>query len=296
MTNSFLNVGKLGILGGSGLYNIKIDNVSEVDIDTPYGKPSDSFRTGSINGMEVVFLARHGRHHNYLPTEVPYQANIWAMKYLGVEWIISASAVGSLKEDIRPLDMVIPDQFIDRTHNRPISFFGEGVVAHVSMAEPFCKELSELLKSSAEVVMPDELKLHYGGTYLCMEGPAFSTKAESNFYRSLNCSVIGMTNHTEARLAKEAEIAYASLSMSTDYDCWHEDHENVTVEMIVSNLKSNAKLAEKIIFEVAKNINRNKPSSTSHSALKYALLTDKKNIPPKTMDKINLLTKKYWIN
>jgi len=296
MTNSSLNVGKLGILGGSGLYNIKIDNVSEVDIDTPYGKPSDSFRTGSINGMEVVFLARHGRHHNYLPTEVPYQANIWAMKYLGVEWIISASAVGSLKEDIRPLDMVIPDQFIDRTHNRPISFFGEGVVAHVSMAEPFCKELSELLKSSAEVVMPDELKLHYGGTYLCMEGPAFSTKAESNFYRSLNCSVIGMTNHTEARLAKEAEIAYASLSMSTDYDCWHEDHENVTVEMIVANLKSNAKLAEKIIFEVAKNINKKKPSSTSHSALKYALLTDRSNVPPKTMDKINLLTKKYWIN
>ncbi len=296
MTNSSLNVGKLGILGGSGLYNIKIDNVSEVDIDTPYGKPSDSFRTGSINGMEVVFLARHGRHHNYLPTEVPYQANIWAMKYLGVEWIISASAVGSLKEDIRPLDMVIPDQFIDRTHNRPISFFGEGVVAHVSMAEPFCKELSELLKSSAEEVMPDELKLHYGGTYLCMEGPAFSTKAESNFYRSLNCSVIGMTNHTEARLAKEAEIAYASLSMSTDYDCWHEDHENVTVEMIVANLKSNAKLAEKIIFEVAKNINKKKPSSTSHSALKYALLTDRNNIPPKTMDKINLLTKKYWIN
>ena len=296
MTNSSLNVGKLGILGGSGLYNIKIDNVSEVDINTPYGKPSDSFRTGCINGMEVVFLARHGRHHNYLPTEVPYQANIWAMKYLGVEWIISASAVGSLKEDIRPLDMVIPDQFIDRTHNRPISFFGEGVVAHVSMAEPFCMELSELLKSSAEVVMPDELKLHYGGTYLCMEGPAFSTKAESKFYRSLNCSVIGMTNHTEARLAKEAEIAYASLAMSTDYDCWHEDHENVTVEMIVSNLKSNAKLAEKIIFEVAKNINVNKPSSKSHSALKYALLTDKNNIPLETMDKINLLTKKYWAN
>ena len=293
MTNSSLNVGKLGILGGSGLYNIKIDNVSEVDIDTPYGKPSDSFRTGSINGMEVVFLARHGRHHNYLPTEVPYQANIWAMKYLGVEWIISASAVGSLKENIRPLDMVIPDQFIDRTHNRPISFFGEGVVAHVSMAEPFCIELSRLLKCAAEAVMPDELNLHFGGTYLCMEGPAFSTKAESNFYRSLNCSVIGMTNHTEARLAKEAEIAYSSLAMSTDYDCWHEDHDNVTVEMIVSNLKSNAELAEKIIYEVSNKINEVRPKSNSHQALKYALLTNKEFIPDETLKKISLLTKKY---
>ena len=296
MKNSHLNTGKLGILGGSGLYNISIDNVQEVDIDTPYGKPSDSLRTGSISGMEVVFLARHGRHHNYLPTEVPYQANIWAMKSLGVQWIISASAVGSLKENIKPLDMVIPDQFIDRTHNRPISFFGEGVVAHVSMAEPFCMELSKLLRLSAESVMPNELQLHFGGTYLCMEGPAFSTKAESNFYRSLNCSVIGMTNHTEARLAKEAEIAYSSLAMSTDYDCWHEDHENVTVDMIVNNLKSNAKLAEKIIFEVAKNIFKFKPSSKSHEALKYALLTDKNNIPRKTMNKINLLTKKYWEN
>ncbi len=294
MNDSNLNIAKLGILGGSGLYNIKIDDVKEINIDTPYGKPSDSLRTGSINGMEIVFLARHGRHHNFLPTEVPYQANIWAMKKLGVKWIISASAVGSLKEEIRPLDMVIPDQFIDRTHSRPISFFGEGVVAHVSMAEPYCSNLSELLRTSANKIMPKELKLHFGGTYLCMEGPAFSTKAESIFYRSLNCSVIGMTNHTEARLAREAEIAYSSLAMSTDYDCWHEDHENVTVEMIVSNLKANAELAEKIIFEVAKNLDLNRPYSKSHDALKYALLTQKDHIPHETLEKINLLTMKYW--
>ena len=294
MIDSNLNIAKLGILGGSGLYNIKIDDVKEINIETPYGKPSDSLRTGSINGMEIVFLARHGRHHNFLPTEVPYQANIWAMKNLGVKWIISASAVGSLKEEIRPLDMVIPNQFIDRTHSRPISFFGEGVVAHVSLAEPYCPKLSELLRTSALEVMPEELKLHFGGTYLCMEGPAFSTKAESIFYRSLNCSIIGMTNHTEARLAREAEIAYSSLAMSTDYDCWHEDHENVTVEMIVSNLKSNAELAEKIIFEVAKNLDLNRPYSKSHDALKYALLTQKDHVPPETLEKINLLTMKYW--
>ena len=294
MTDSDLNNAKLGILGGSGLYNIKIDNVKEVNIDTPYGKPSDSIRTGSLNGMEIVFLARHGRNHNFLPTEVPYQANIWALKNLGVKWIISASAVGSLKEDIRPLDMVIPDQFIDRTHSRPISFFGDGVVAHVSMAEPYCPKLSELLRASALEIMPKELKLHFGGTYLCMEGPAFSTKAESIFYRSLNCSVIGMTNHTEARLAREAEIAYSSLAMSTDYDCWHEDHENVTVEMIVSNLKANAELAEKIIFKVAKNLDLNRPYSKSHDALKYALLTQKEHVPNETLEKINLLTMKYW--
>jgi 5'-methylthioadenosine phosphorylase len=246
--------------------------------------------------MEVVFLARHGRNHSFTPSEVPYQANIWALKSLGVKWIISASAVGSLKEEIKPLDMVIPDQFIDRTNNRPMTFFGEGAVAHVALADPFCPELSKILQQVVMPLMPEGRDLHFGGTYLCMEGPAFSTRAESEFYRNLGCSIIGMTNHTEARLCREAEIAYVGLSMSTDYDCWHEDHENVTVDMIVNNLKSNAKLAEKIIFEVAKNIFKFKPSSKSHEALKYALLTDKNNIPRKTMNKINLLTKKYWEN
>ncbi len=294
MSASFFDIPRLGIIGGSGLYNIQIDNVREVEIDTPYGKPSDLFKVGTLNGMDIVFLARHGRNHNFLPMEVPYQANIWAMKYLGVKWIVSVSAVGSLKEKIKPLDIVIPDQFIDRTHNRPATFFGEGVVAHVSMAEPFCRELSILLKSSAEEVMPDYLSLHFGGVYLCMEGPAFSTKAESNLYRNLDCSVIGMTNHTEARLCKEAEIAYSTLAMSTDYDCWHKDHENVTVDMIISNLKSNAKLAEKIIIQVAKTFTNKKPISKSHDALKYSLLTLKENVPENTLNKIELLTKRYW--
>jgi len=196
--------------------------------------------------MEVVFLARHGRHHSYLPTEVPYRANIWAMRSLGVRWILSPSAVGSLQQQVKPLDMVVPDQFIDRTHQRPISFFGEGAVAHVALADPFCAGLSRLLADVADSLMPTGRSLHRGGTYLCMEGPAFSTRAESNLYRSWGCTVIGMTNHTEARLAREAEIAYATLAMATDYDCWYADHDSVTVEMVIANLRANAELATQI--------------------------------------------------
>lgn len=286
---------KVGVIGGSGLYSIEqIENVKEIEINTPFGKTSEKILQGTISGIDVFFLARHGKHHSFLPTEVPYKANIWALKSLGVKWIISASAVGSLKREIKPLDVVIPDQFIDRTHNRPISFFGNGSVAHVSIADPFCKNLSKIIFDVANPLMPNGRDLHFGGTYLCMEGPAFSTRAESEFYRSLNCSIIGMTNHSEARLSREAEIAYSTIAMSTDYDCWHEDHENVTVEMVVSNLKSNAELAAKIICGCVKKIGDIKPESIAHNALENALLTQKEHVPKITREKLNLLTKKYW--
>ena len=286
---------KIGVIGGSGLYSInQLKEVKALEINTPFGKPSDNLLQGKIDGFEVVFLARHGRNHSYLPSEVPYKANIWAMKSLGVKWLISASAVGSLKREIKPLDVVIPTQFIDRTHNRPISFFGKGSVAHISMADPFCSRLNEIIYEVALPLMPEGRNLHDGGTYLCMEGPAFSTRAESEFYRSLNCSIIGMTNHTEARLAREAEISYSTIAMSTDYDCWHEDHDNVTVEMIISNLKSNAELAAKIICGSIKKIGEIKPKSIAHDALKYALLTPKEVVPFQTRKDLNIFTKKYW--
>ena len=288
-------ISKIGVIGGSGIYSMEqLENVEEIEIKTPFGYPSDKLLIGKVHGIDVIFLARHGRHHSYLPSEVPYRANIWAMKYFGVKWIISASAVGSLKREIKPLDVVIPDQFIDRTHNRPISFFGDGCVAHVSLADPFCNNLSEILGHVTEPLMNDCRNLHMGGTYLCMEGPAFSTKAESNFYRNLGCSVIGMTNHSEARLAREAEIAYSSIAMSTDYDCWHEDHDNVTVDMIIDNLNSNSELAKQIIFKAILEINKVEPSSIAHEALKFSLLTHKENVPKITREKINLLTRKYW--
>ncbi|MEB3246327.1 MAG: MTAP family purine nucleoside phosphorylase, partial [Synechococcus sp.] len=204
-----LSKARVGVIGGSGLYAIPgLEDVEERILDTPFGTPSDVLRLGSLEGMETVFLARHGRHHQLLPREVPYRANIWAMRQLGVRWLVSVSAVGSLREHLRPRDMVVPDQFIDRTQQRPQSFFGDGCVAHVSLADPFCPRLSDLLAVAAEAAIPPGHHLHRGGTYLCMEGPAFSTRAESEMYRSWGCSVIGMTNHTEARLAREAELAY----------------------------------------------------------------------------------------
>ena len=292
---NFLDSAKVGVFGGSGLYSIaSLKNSKELNINTPYGKTSDSLISGDINGIEVVFLARHGRGHTLLPSEIPYKANIWAMRSLGVKWIISASAVGSLKEEIKPLDIVIPDQFIDRTHTRPITFFGDGVVAHVSMADPFCNNLSNLIAETAKSLMPKGRTIHRGGTYLCMEGPAFSTRAESEFYRSLGCSIIGMTNHTEARLAREAELAYASLAMSTDYDCWHKDHDNVTVEMIISNLQTNSEIASQIICKTIEKIGHSTPDSKAHTALKDGLMTPKDKVPLSTRKRINLFTEKYW--
>jgi len=290
-----LSQARLGVLGGSGLYAMEgLENVQELTVDTPFGPTSDSLRLGLLGGMEVVFLARHGRHHTFLPTEVPYRANIWAMRSLGVRWILSPSAVGSLQVSVKPLDMVVPDQFIDRTHQRPISFFGEGAVAHVALADPFCPNLSRLLADVADSLMPEGRSLHRGGTYLCMEGPAFSTRAESNLYRSWGCTVIGMTNHTEARLAREAEIAYATLAMATDYDCWYADHDSVTVEMVIGNLRANATLATQIVRTTAERIAAQRPISAAHSALRDALMTPPDQVPPETRRKLDLFTQPYW--
>jgi 5'-methylthioadenosine phosphorylase len=290
-----LPTARLGVLGGSGLYAMDgLEDVRELDLDTPYGRPSDSLRIGRIDDLEVVFLARHGRHHTFTPTEVPYRANIWALRSLGVRWILSVSAVGSLQEQYRPLDMVVPDQFIDRTHQRPLSFFGEGVVAHVTVADPYCAALSRILEDVGDSLMPEGRRLHRGGTYLCMEGPAFSTRAESELYRSWGCSVIGMTNHTEARLAREAEIAYATLAMVTDYDCWHTEHASVTVEMVIENLRANAALAQEIVRAAAQRVAVQRPASKAHQALRHALMTPVDSVPAATRRKVDLLTTPYW--
>ena len=286
---------KIGIIGGSGLYKMDaLKDVREVKLSTPFGKPSDALIVGELEGATVAFLARHGRNHHLLPTELPFRANIHAMKQLGVEYIISASAVGSLKEAVKPLDLVIPDQFIDRTKSRKSTFFGEGLVAHIAFGDPVCHNLAKIVADAVESLALGESNLHRGGTYVCMEGPAFSTKAESNLYRSWGASVIGMTNLTEAKLAREAEIAYATLALVTDYDCWHPDHDSVTVEMIIGNLQKNAVNAQLVIKETVKTLNANPPESIAHSALKYAILTPADRIPPATKEKLALLTKKYF--
>ena len=286
---------RLGIIGGSGFYSIeKIECFQELEINTPYGKPSDSIRLFKIGNLEIAFLARHGRFHNLNPTEIPYKANIWALRSIGVRWVVAPSAVGSLQEQIRPLDIVVPDQFIDRTNNRPATFFNEGAVAHVTMGDPFCRNLSRILINIGEKNIPGGRQLHRGGTYLAMEGPAFSTRAESNLYRSWGCSIIGMTNHTEARLSKEAEIAYSSLSMVTDYDCWHQTHQEVSVEMVLENLRANTEVANKIVFEIAKVIDIKRPQSKSHYSLKDGLITQKENIPSLTKEKLKIFTDSYW--
>ncbi|MCT0202320.1 S-methyl-5'-thioadenosine phosphorylase [Synechococcus sp. CS-603] len=286
---------RLGVLGGSGLYAMEgLEAIEELEIKTPFGAPSDRLRLGRIGDLEVVFLARHGRHHSYSPSEVPYRANLWALRSLGVRWILSCSAVGSLQEPLRPLDMLVPDQFIDRTHQRPISFFGQGAVAHVGIADPFCPTLCRLLGDVAESLMPPGRQLHRSGTYLCMEGPAFSTRAESNLYRSWGCSVIGMTNHSEARLAREAEMAYATLAMVTDYDCWHAEHASVTVDLVLDNLRANAALAQQIVAMAAERIAVQRPSSSSHTALRSALMTPKEQVPGHTRERLDLLTSPYW--
>lgn len=285
---------KIGIIGGSGLYKMDaLKDVREVSLDTPFGSPSDALILGTLDGTEVAFLARHGRGHHFLPTELPFRANIHALKQLGVEYIISASAVGSLKAEVKPLDLVIPDQFIDRTKERIATFFGEGIVAHVAFGDPICPQLASILGDAVASLNLPEVTLHRGGTYLCMEGPAFSTKAESNLYRSWGATVIGMTNLTEAKLAREAEIAYATLALVTDYDCWHPDHDHVTVEMVIENLHHNAINAQKVIQETVRRLAANPPVSVAHSALKYAILTRLDSVPVATKEKLALLLKKY---
>lgn len=285
---------KIGIIGGSGLYKMDaLKDVREVSLDTPFGSPSDALILGTLEGTEVAFLARHGRGHHFLPTELPFRANIHALKQLGVEYIISASAVGSLKAEVKPLDLVIPDQFIDRTKERIATFFGEGIVAHVAFGDPICPQLANILGDAVASLNLPEVTLHRGGTYLCMEGPAFSTKAESNLYRSWGATVIGMTNLTEAKLAREAEIAYATLALVTDYDCWHPDHDHVTVEMVIENLHHNAINAQKVIQETVRRLAANPPVSAAHSALKYAILTRLDSVPVATKEKLALFLKKY---
>lgn len=285
---------KIGIIGGSGLYKMEaLQNIQEFSLDTPFGHPSDAIIMGTLEGTAVAFLARHGRGHHLLPTEVPYRANIHAMKQLGVEYIISASAVGSLQVEAKPLDMVVPNQFIDRTRQRISTFFGNGIVAHIGFDEPFCPNLSEILCDAIAALNLPGIDLHREGTYVCMEGPAFSTKAESELYRSWGGKIIGMTNVTEAKLAREAEIAYTTLAMVTDYDCWHPDHDSVTVDMIVDNLQRNAINAQQVILETVKCLSQSYPASKAHEALKYAILTPLDKVPTETREALAVLLQKY---
>ncbi len=285
---------RIGIIGGSGLYQMEaLKDVEEVRVDTPFGAPSDALIVGTLDRTPVAFLARHGRNHHLLPSELPFRANIYAMKSLGVEYLISASAVGSLQQAAKPLDMVVPDQFIDRTKDRISTFFGEGIVAHIAFGDPVCANLAGVLADAVASLNLPEVTLHRGGTYVCVEGPAFSTRAESNLYRSWGASVIGMTNLPEAKLAREAEIAYATLALVTDYDCWHPDHDSVTVEMIIANLQRNATNAQKVIQETVRRLSQEPPTSEAHSALKYAILTPLAKVPQATKDKLQLLLQKY---
>jgi 5'-methylthioadenosine phosphorylase len=282
---------KIGVIGGSGLYEMSgLTEKKEIAVTTPFGRPSDHFVVGMLAGKRVAFLSRHGRGHRLMPTEINFRANIFAMKKLGVERIISASAVGSLKEEHRPLDIVLPNQFFDRTRHRDgETFFGNGLVAHISFSDPVCPQLCDVVEAAGQ---QEDVSIHRGGTYLCMEGPAFSTKAESNVYRSWGMDVIGMTNPQEAKLSREAEICYATLALVTDYDCWHPDHDAVTVKQIVDNLVRNAANAQKVIARSIA-IMPVKRDCKCGSALSHAVITDRKKVPPATRRKLELLVGKY---
>jgi len=281
---------KIGIIGGSGLYNMaELTERREIRVETPFGSPSDNLILGKLGGQNVAFLARHGRGHRILPSELNFRANIYAMKQLGVERILSASAVGSLKENIAPLDIILPDQFIDRTRGRISTFFGNGLAAHVTFADPICPDLIDQVHRAAAKA---GIRTAKGGTYVCMEGPAFSTKAESNLYRSWGADIIGMTNLQEAKLAREAEICYVTLALITDYDCWHPSHESVTVEMIVANLVQNSRSAQAIILQTVKDMSE-KRNCGCGEALKNAVITDKTLIPAETRKKLECIIGKY---
>jgi 5'-methylthioadenosine phosphorylase len=282
---------KIGVIGGSGLYDMEnLTDRSEVEISTPFGAPSDAFVIGTLEGERVAFLARHGRGHRILPSELNFRANIYAMKVLGVQRILSASAVGSLKAELAPLDIVLPDQFIDRTRGRISTFFGGGLVAHVSFADPVCPELIERVYEAA---LAAGIGAKKGGTYVCMEGPAFSTRAESNLYRSWGMDLIGMTNLQEAKLAREAEICYATLALVTDYDCWHEEHDSVTVEMIISNLQQNSRNAQMILRETVRRLPQERNCKCGQ-ALRHALITERSRIPAATVEKLRPIIGKYF--
>jgi len=283
---------EIGIIGGSGLYSMPgFEAQEEANIETTFGRPSDNYVLGTLEGKRVAFLARHGRGHRLLPSELNFRANIFGMKLLGVERIISLSAVGSLKEEHRPLDFIIPDQFFDRTRGRISTFFGDGLVAHISFADPICPELAEVVSGACHSA---GVTVKNGGTYLCMEGPAFSTKAESNVYRSWGMDVIGMTNLQEAKLAREAEICYVTVAMVTDYDCWHADHDAVTVGDIIGNLTKNAENACKVVAAAVARMPTGRACKCG-SALAHALFTDRALVPEATRTKLGILIHKYFV-
>ena len=281
---------KVGIIGGSGLYNLKeLDKVNNIQIDTPFGKPSSDFLTGEVHDIPVVFIPRHGIGHVLLPTEIPFRANIWGLKKLGVTHLISVGAVGSLKEEIIPGHIVFPDQFIDLTRHRTSTFFGNGIVAHVQFGDPVCPKLSKKLVQSAQTVGAN---IHLGGTYICIEGPAFSSRAESLLYRSWGADVIGMTNAQEAKLAREAEMSFASIALATDYDCWHVIESEVNVDDIIKVMHENVETARRIIVETMRNLTPDFPNS-QQDALKFALLTEKSKITQKTRNDLDLFISRY---
>jgi len=283
----------IGIIGGSGLYQMpELHNIREIEVDTPFGKPSDAFILGELEGVNVAFLPRHGRGHKLLPTELPFRANIYAMKLIGIEYILSVSAVGSLQEKYAPTDMLIPDQFFDRTRARAkdSTFFGDGIVGHVTFAHPVCSELGDILEDSCKKV---GVKTHRGGTYLCMEGPAFSTKAESNVYRAWGMDVIGMTNLQEAKLAREAEIAYATLALVTDYDCWYEGHDDVTVDMVIQYLNKNVRNAQLILRDAVKRVSEKETPNQYRDAIKNAIFTAPEHWPAETAKNLEAIIGRY---
>jgi 5'-methylthioadenosine phosphorylase len=284
---------KIGVIGGSGLYELDGLTIKErVDMDTPFGKPSAPLVVAELEGHEVVFLPRHGIGHRFSPSEIPYRANIYAMKKLGVTQILSVSAVGSMKEEIEPGHIVFPDQFFDRTLNRARTFFENGVVAHIAFGEPICAEFQAQAIDAAKKV---DVKTHIGGAYVCIEGPQFSTRAESNVFRSWGVTVIGMTNLPEARLAREAEISYATMALATDYDCWHEGHDDVTVENVIATLKLNVANAKSVIRELVLAHDPNKArQSPAKDALNHAVMTAPDAIPAEAKERLGLFLNKYW--
>jgi len=280
----------IGIIGGSGLYDMaELTDREERQVSTPFGDPSAAYVIGTLRGKRVAFLARHGMGHRLMPSELNFRANIYGFKTLGVEFILSASAVGSLKEQYKPLDLVIPDQFVDRTRGRVSTFFGRGLVAHVGFAHPFCSILSDVAFRAAQT---SSAAVHKGGTYVCMEGPQFSTFAESNLYRSWGMDIIGMTNLQEAKLAREAEICYTTIALVTDYDCWHPDHDQVTVDMIIANLTQNAKMAQAVIAEAVGRLPFERTCECA-TALKHAIITRPDAVPSETLKALAPLVGKY---
>ena len=282
---------KVGIIGGSGFYQMDgLNELRKIEVETPFGLPSHAVVVGKIDGQLVAFLPRHGVGHPLLPSEINVRANIYALKSLGVEWLIGVSAVGSLREEIEPRHFVVPDQLYDHTKNRTSTFFGDGIVSHVGFADPFCPILGQCIYQSAKKV---GATIHSGGTYICMEGPAFSTLAESNLYRKFGFDVIGMTAAPEAKLAREAEISYAVLACSTDYDCWHEDHETVTTEMIIENLLANVETAKQIVRSAIQNLPLDRSMSPAYKALEKSIATNPNVIPEEAKQKLELLIGKY---